>query len=113
MNKKEIISQVALSLKHLNIDKVILFGSYAVDKQKEDSDIDLLVVTKDMFIPDSFSQKMALKVKIAKALNTLREYHDIDLIVHTKLMHEQFLKLNSGFKKNLLDKGNVIYEAGN
>jgi predicted nucleotidyltransferase len=111
MTKNEIIVQVNLSLQHQNVSKVILFGSYAKGTQSDDSDIDLLVVTNDAFIFDSFAQKMEIKLKIANALNSLRKFADIDLIVHTKPMHDRFIQLNSGFKKEILNTGSVIYEA--
>lgn len=113
MTKNEIISQINLSLQHLNVNKVILFGSYAKGTQSDDSDIDLLVVTNDDFIFESFAQKMEVKLKIANALNSLRKFADIDLIVHTKPMYNQFILLNSGFKKEILETGSVIYEANN
>lgn len=113
MTKNEIISQVDFSLRHLNVSKVILFGSYANGTQTDDSDIDLLVVTTDDFVFNSFAQKMEVKLKIASALNSLRKFADIDLIVHTKPMHDQFVRLNSGFKKEILSSGSVIYEANN
>jgi len=56
---------------------------------------------------------MEIKLKIANALNPLRRYADIDLIVHTKPMFEQFILLNSGFKKEIISSGTVIYEANN
>ncbi|HEY3372833.1 MAG TPA: nucleotidyltransferase domain-containing protein [Prolixibacteraceae bacterium] len=111
MTKNEIISHVNLSLQHQNVNKVILFGSYALGTQSEDSDIDLLVVTNDTFVFDSFAQKMEIKLKIANALNSLRKFADIDLIVHTKPMYDQFIQLDSGFKKEILSTGSVIYEA--
>jgi predicted nucleotidyltransferase len=111
MTKNDIISQINLSLQHLNVSKIILFGSYAKGTQSEDSDIDLLVVTSDNFIFESFAQKMEVKIKIANALNPLRKFVDIDLIVHTKPMFEKFIQLNSGFKKEILSSGSVIYEA--
>lgn len=113
MTKNEIISQINFSLQHLNVSKVILFGSYAKGTQSDDSDIDLLVVTHDNFIFESFAQKMEIKIKIANALNSLRKYADIDLIVHSKPMYERFIELNSGFKKEILSTGSVIYEANN
>ena len=100
-------------MQHLNVSKVILFGSYAKGTQSDDSDIDLLVVTHDNFIFESFAQKMEIKIKIANALNSLRKYADIDLIVHSKPMYERFIELNSGFKKEILSTGSVIYEANN
>lgn len=113
MIKTDIIAQITFSLQHLNVSKVILFGSYAKGTQTDDSDIDLLVVTNDDFVFESFSQKMEVKLKISNALNPLRQYADIDLIVHTKPMYEKFLLLNSGFKKEILSSGSVIYEANN
>ena len=113
MTKNEIITQINLSLQHLNVSKVILFGSYSKETQSDYSDIDLLVVTNDNFIFESFAKKMETKLRIANALNSLREYADIDLIVHTKPMYEKFIQLNSGFKKEILSTGSVIYEANN
>lgn len=113
MTKNEIISQINISLQHLNVNKVILFGSYAKGTQSDDSDIDLLVVTNDDFIFESFAQKMEIKLKIANALNSLRKFTDIDLIVHTKPMYEKFIQLNSGFKNEILSSGSVIYETNN
>ena len=113
MTKNDIIVQINLSLQHLNVSKVILFGSYAKETQSNDSDIDLLVVTNDNFVFDSFAQKMEAKLKIANALNSLRKFADIDLIVHTKPMYDQFIQLDSGFKKEIISTGSVIYEANN
>ena len=113
MVKEDIISQISLALQHLNVSKVILFGSYAKGTQSEDSDIDLLVVTDDNFVFESFAQKMEVKLKIANALNPLRKYADIDLIVHTRPMYEKFIQLNSGFKKEIFSSGYVIYETNN
>jgi hypothetical protein len=36
--------------------------------------------------------------------------YPIDLIVHTKRMHEKFVKLNGSFAKKVLEKGVVLYE---
>ena len=113
MTKNEIIYQINFSLQHLNVSKVILFGSYAKGTQSDDSDIDLLVVTNDNFIFETFAQKMEIKLKIANARDSLRKFADIDLIVHSKPMYDRFIELNSGFKKEILSTGSVIYEANN
>jgi len=113
MTRDEIILQIKLSLQHTNVSKVILFGSYAKGTQTDDSDIDLLVVTKDDFVFDSFSKKMETKLQIAFALNSLRKFIDVDLIVHTKPMYEQFVKLDSAFKKEILETGTIVYETNN
>lgn len=113
MTKSDIILQIKLALKDLNVSKIILFGSYARGTQTEISDIDLLVVTSDSFVFESFAQKMDIKLKYSRALDPLREFADIDLIVHTKPMFDRFIELDSGFKKEILRSGSVIYEANN
>ena len=113
MTKDELITEIKSSLQHLNVSKVILFGSYAKGTQSDESDIDLLVVTNDNFLPESFTKKMEIKIKIANALNSLRSHADIDLIVHTKPMYEQFLHLNSGFKREIISSGTIVYETNN
>ena len=54
--KLEIIER----LKPLNPNKIILFGSYAYGKPREDSDIDLYIVTNDEFLPNSFQENKKL-----------------------------------------------------
>ncbi len=46
---KEIIAEYTQTLKTLgvNVERVILYGSYALGNQREDSDIDLVVISKD------------------------------------------------------------------
>jgi len=113
MTKNELINTINLSLQNLNLSKVILFGSWADDTQTKNSDVDLLVVTNDDFVFQSFAQNMETKLKIANALSSLRKFVDIDLIVHTKPMYNQFIHLNSGFKNEIINSGRVIYEANN
>jgi uncharacterized protein len=113
MTKNDIIEQVNFSLRNLNVNKVILFGSWAKGNQEDNSDIDLLVVTNDNFVFQSFAQKIETKLKYSKALHSLRNFADIDLIVHTKPMFDKFMELNSGFKREVLNSGTVIYEENN
>jgi len=99
--KKEIIN----SLKPLDLEKVILFGSYAYGNPTKDSDIDLLIVTNDDFIPQNFAEKMSLKLKIADEIDSIREKIPVDLLVYTKPMFEKFVELDSMFAREILGKG--------
>jgi len=102
--KHEIVER----LKPLDPDKVILFGSYAYGTPNDESDIDLYVVTKDEFIPQSFREKRTLSRVVSKAIRDLRSSMAIDLIVHTKGMAEKFKNLNSSFAKEILTRGKVL-----
>ncbi len=95
-------------LKPLNLEKVVLFGSFAYGTPNEESDIDLYVVTKDDFIPQSFREKSTITKQVSRAIRDLRSKVSIDLIVHTKKMSEKFIELDSSFSRELLTKGKIL-----
>jgi predicted nucleotidyltransferase len=105
--KKQIVDQLA----PLRPSKVILFGSHAYGNPTQESDIDLYVVTDDEFIPQSWSEKNRVHLKVAKALQDFVRTYPTDLIVHTKAMHRQFIALKSSFAKEVTDKGIKLYES--
>ncbi|MEA2011901.1 MAG: nucleotidyltransferase domain-containing protein [Verrucomicrobiota bacterium] len=104
--KKELIK----NLQPISPLKVILFGSYAYGSPKEESDIDLYVVTKDDFIPKDYQEKRQLVRRVSKQIESLREKIAIDLLVHTKAMNEKFYKMKSSFANEIESKGEIIYE---
>lgn len=102
--KHEIIER----LKPLDPEKIILFGSYAYGTPTDGSDIDLYVVTKDDFIPQSWREKSEITKKVSRTLRDLRSRFAIDLIVHTKQMNDKFVELDSSFSREILNRGKVL-----
>ena len=100
-------------LKHTQPEKIILFGSYAYGEPADGSDLDILVVTRDNIIPASFSEKSLIYLKISKAISDIKKEFPVDLIVHTKAMHQRFIENDSLFARELLTKGKVLYEKIN
>ena len=96
------------SLKPLNLNRVILFGSYAYGTANRDSDIDLYVVTNDEYTPKNWEEKSELIQQVSPSLSELRSRFPIDLIVHTKEMYKEFIELNSYFSKEILIKGSIL-----
>lgn len=101
-------TQIAARLAPLEPQKVILFGSYAYGTPDENSDIDLYVVTKDDFVPQSWKEKSEVHLKVANAMQDLLRLYPTDLITHTKPMHEKFIELNTTFAREIINKGVVI-----
>ncbi len=97
-------------LKKIDPEKVILFGSYAYGTPTEDSDVDLYVVTKDDFLPESFKAKSNIVLEVSKRIRDLQKQIPIDVIVHTKPMHCKFIEMDSMFSKKILNEGQVLYE---
>lgn len=111
MLKKEIKDLILEKLaEHVNLFKVILFGSFAYGKPCKDSDIDLLVVTDDDVMPATYDENMKNFLKISAALRDVKKNIPIDLIVHSRPMHEKFIQMGSMFSKQIIQKGEVLYE---
>lgn len=100
-------------LKQTKPEKIILFGSYAYGEPTENSDLDILVVTGDNIIPSSFSEKSSIYLRISRAISEIKKEFPVDLIVHTKAMHQRFIENDSLFARELLTKGRVLYEKIN
>ena len=113
MNGLNYIPLIIERLKETNPDKIILFGSYADGQQREGSDLDILVVTGDNIIPENFSERTKIFLRISNAISDIKSRFPIDLIVHTRPMHSRFIKENSLFARQLLSQGKVLYEKSN
>ena len=102
---KELRNQISETLKPLKPDKVILFGSYAWGQPTEDSDIDLYVVTHDDFVPSTWRQKRDIVRQISNQILDLRTRYPIDLLVHTRPMHIEFIERKSSFARQIMSEG--------
>lgn len=102
--KNEIIE----NLRIINPVKVILFGSYAYGIPDQDSDIDLYVVTKEDFIPETFEENLQIKKKVYLALSNFRKKFASDILVHTLPIHHKFIESESSFSKEIMQKGIVL-----
>jgi uncharacterized protein len=83
-------------------EKVILFGSYAQGTAKQDSDVDLLIVTA--FEGRSVDKSVQIRLK-------LRPMFPVDLLIRTPEKIQQRLEMGDQFIKDILQGGKVLYEA--
>ncbi len=108
---KQYLPQIVEHLKRSYPEKIILFGSYAYGTPTEQSDVDLLVVINDDSFPQNYREKSQMYLKVAKEITDFRKQISIDLIVYTKPMYQQFIELESLFSKEILQQGDLLYEA--
>lgn len=92
MLNEELKKEILKRLRDINPYKVILFGSFAHGTPETDSDIDLLVVTDDDYLPKNYNENMNNYLKVSSLLRDIKKTVPIDLIVHTKPMHDSFLR---------------------
>jgi len=112
-NIDQIISGITDTLKEKGVEKIILFGSYAYGKPTEDSDLDIIVVTTDNYMPSSNREKMELHHKYNLLIKKFRKEIPIDMMVYTKLMYQKIQESGSLFTREINQKGKILYEAIN
>lgn len=88
------------------IESIVLYGSVAKNTAHEDSDIDILIVTRD--------EDKRLYDRISK----IRTKIDLDNNTVTTLVHvsieevERYAKLGSPFIKSVAQEGVILYDKG-
>jgi len=85
--------------------KVILFGSRSRGDFGEQSDIDLLVVLDKDEIPRTFKEKTENFLEVNRLLRDLNRRFAIDLVVMTRPQWERFIEMDSGFAREVQEKG--------
>ena len=109
MNYQQYIPLIVEELKKAEPEKIILFGSYAYGNPNNDSDLDILVISNDDEMPNSFEEKNKIYQRIARLIDNFRAKIPIDLIVHTKPMHQIFNEKNSLFAQEINKMGITLY----
>ena len=76
------IHEITEKLKTINPYLIILFGSYAYGTPHKDSDIDILVVTNDDFMPKNFDDRLKYRISICNIIYEIEEQVPVDLLVY-------------------------------
>ena len=113
MKNLNYLEEILDKLKTINPYLIILFGSYAYGKPDEDSDIDILLVTNDDFMPQNYREQLDYRLSIKKIIRETAKKAPVDLLIYTKPMYKKFKQLNSSFSREILTKGKKLYESDN
>ncbi|MCX6359338.1 MAG: nucleotidyltransferase domain-containing protein [Armatimonadetes bacterium] len=82
--------------------RIVLFGSYACGSPRDDSDVDLLLV-----MPHG-GRAVGRAAEVAR---TIHGAFDVDIVVRSPEEIAQRLALGDRFMGEILEKGQVLYEA--
>ncbi len=105
MDKEYLKQSIISALLPLKPEKVILFGSYATGMANDGSDVDIYVVSKEDFIPESYAENMRHYKKYSRSLKLLKREIVLDLLVHTRAMNRIFENNRSSFARDILENG--------
>ena len=100
-------NKIVETLHEVHPDKIILFGSYAYGKPKEESDIDLLVIKNN--IPEE--KVRDYRVQIKKLLWQQFKYKNIyfDVLTDSEERISHRIQIGDRFYEEIYNKGIVIY----
>ena len=108
MNEK--ISKITESLRKISPYKIILFGSYLGDRQREDSDVDLLVILDSEDVPKTYEEKMENRLFVRRSVYDCNREIPIDLFVYTKGEYDIVSSQQGSFLSKIEKVGRVLYE---
>ena len=107
---ENILSEVIDNLLDIKPLKIILFGSRAAGTNDEQSDIDLVVVLDTRKIPETYDEKLKLKVQVRDCIYELSRKIPIDLVVYTHGEYEILQERKTSFYNEIMEHGKVLYE---
>ena len=91
----------------------MLFGSYAYGQPHEDSDIDILLVTNDDFMPKTYEELLEYRLRYRRQVRDIAMQVPLDLLIYSRPLFERFKQLNTSFAEEILSKGIKLYEGRN
>lgn len=103
---EEMISEIVSKIKkEYYPSKIILFGSYAYGHTDRDSDIDLLIIKNTQERP------IDRQVAVTRIVSDPKRLVPLEVIVLTPEEVHERLEIGDQFLKQILDKGEILYEA--
>jgi predicted nucleotidyltransferase len=104
MTVEEIIGQMVQRIaEQFHPEKIILFGSMARCEQRPDSDVDLLVVVREV------SDRRALRVAMRRAVNGMGLSKDIVLLTSEEFERKRRIPGSAAYPAE--QEGRVLYAA--
>ncbi len=99
---KQIVDTI---IRHIQPERIVLFGSYADGSAHADSDIDLLIVVKDSDQPKHHRAR-AIRKLLWDVISAPK-----DILVYTRQEIDDWKQVDAAFVTSILKTGQVLYES--
>jgi len=107
---KNYIEEIVKTIIEHNVCEIILFGSISKEKFDAESDIDLFIILDIDKIPETYEEKMKLKLEIRRSVRKINRKISLDLLIYTKKEYEIMKKDKSAFLEEIIRTGKTLYE---
>jgi predicted nucleotidyltransferase len=113
MNIDNVLNQLVERLKAADPYRIILFGSYAKGTAVHDSDIDLMVILDNDFVPKSCAEKLERNFGVHELVLDINYEYAMDLKIYSRAEFQNRKYAGSFFIKEIEKTGKIIYEKRN
>jgi predicted nucleotidyltransferase len=93
--------------------KIVLFGSYAKGEAKPDSDIDLMVILDNDYIPKDSPERSERNLNVLKLVRDIHYDYGMDFKIYSKAEFKRLKDKGSFFIGEVEKTGETIYEKWN
>jgi len=90
------------------VDRIILFGSYATGYSDDESDIDIIVILNKKGFPLSYSERINNRIRLSEKIADVRKKMAVDLLVYTADEWNKAQNSRNDFMRNIQEQGVVL-----
>ncbi|MCL2335780.1 MAG: nucleotidyltransferase domain-containing protein [Endomicrobia bacterium] len=113
MSIDNVLNQLVERLKAADPYKIILFGSHAKGTAARDSDIDLMIILNNDYLPKTYSDKLERNWGVHKLVLDINYRYAMDVKIYSKAEFKNLKKRGSFFIEEIEKTGKTIYEKQN
>lgn len=110
MEVNYVLNQLVERLKAADPYRIVLFGSYAKGIATRDSDIDLMVILNNDYIPLNYSDKLERNWKVKKLVLDINYEYPMDFKIYSRAEFKNLKEIGSFFIDEIEKSGKTIYE---
>ncbi|MCY3712563.1 MAG: nucleotidyltransferase domain-containing protein [Gemmatimonadetes bacterium] len=104
------MNNIVTRLLPLDPYRIVLFGSHALNRNRLESDVDLLVILDSEIIAQTYEERMHRRVAVRHCIPEINKEIPIDLLVYTKAEYEYLLHQGVSFLNEIEKSGKTLYE---
>ena len=110
LNQPFTISDIVDLLLPLDPYRIVLFGSYAQERETPESDLDLLIILDSEAISQTYEDRMSRRIEVRNCIREINREIPFDLLVYTKAEYEYLLYHGASFLNAIARSGKILYE---
>lgn len=110
LNQSHTIINIVDLLLSLDPYRIVLFGSYALERENPESDLDLLIILDSETISQTYKDRMRRRIAARNCIREINQEIPIDLLVYTKAEYAILQQHGASFLNEIDKSGKTLYE---